>query len=334
VKLAAKSLYEKKVELAVPIEQSGLEKAAELVHNLERWLPDTPDYQKWLMEEPPAPADIPLAELPSELEDIVGDLLDKEEEMSDEVEDVTSSWMDSLDKGAGWDAMDGPISDMSARGVTGNRLPNQQEVGGRAGEGRTGRSHGQIVEATAEGKKGRETPTRLTPSPFESGSVSDSSKEGTGGATGGGKLSGFTGQGLRGPAPPPRLDQMARLAGQQAAIRQEAEALALKLQAYRLPSGDLQASARSMKRMEQAATQGDGLGIRHAFSRAVDSLEDAREAVRSQAGLHREYSRLPEWKRKEIMTGLPDFMPPGYEDMIAEYFRALAETPEAKPRGP
>ena len=57
--------------------------------------------------------------------------------MNEDVEDVTSSWLDSLDKGAGWDAMDGPISDMSAKGVTGNQLPNQQEVGGRAGEGRS-----------------------------------------------------------------------------------------------------------------------------------------------------------------------------------------------------
>ena len=53
------------------------------------------------------------------LEDIVGDLIDREEEMTEDVEDVTSGWLDSLDKGAGWDAMDGPISNMSAKGVTG-----------------------------------------------------------------------------------------------------------------------------------------------------------------------------------------------------------------------
>ena len=44
----------------------------------------------------------------------------------DEAEDVSSSAIDSLDKGAGWDAIDGPISDNSAKGVTGNRLPNDQ----------------------------------------------------------------------------------------------------------------------------------------------------------------------------------------------------------------
>ena len=68
--------------------------------------------------------------------------------------------MDSLDKGAGWGAADGPISNMSARGVTGNTLPNNMEISGRSGEGRSGRSSGQMVEATAEGKGGRKTPSR------------------------------------------------------------------------------------------------------------------------------------------------------------------------------
>lgn len=323
IQLAARELYEKNIELAVPHEQSGLEKAEELIHNLERWLPDTPDHLKWLMEEPFAPQGIPLAELPSELEDIVGELLDKEEEMTDDVEDVTSSWMDSLDKGAGWDAMDGPISNMSAKGVTGNLLPNEQEIGGRAGEGRTGRSHGQMVEETAVGKGGRETPTRLTPSPFEQGSVENTSEESTGGATGGGKLSGFTEEGLRGPRPP-QLAKMARLADRQAKIRQQAENVALNLRGYHLPTGDLEGSIGSMRHFERSARGGDGLGVRRSFSRVIDALAEARKAIRAETGLHREQTRLPEWVRQEIVTGLRDGMPRGYEQMIAEYFRALA----------
>ena len=235
VQKAADALTQKKIELAVPHEQSGLENAQELVNNLERWLPDTPDNIKWSMEEPLAPADIAMAELPKELEDIVGELLDKEEAMTPDVQDVTSSWMDSADKGAGWGASDGPISDMSAKGVTGNLLPNQNEVGGRSGEGRNGRSHGQMVSDTAEGKGGQETPTRLTSEPFEQGSVKDSAKQDKGGATGGGKLSGFTGEGLRGPSAPPSNQKMPRLAEQQAKLRQQAEALALKLRRYRVP---------------------------------------------------------------------------------------------------
>ncbi|MDD5677417.1 MAG: hypothetical protein PHW60_05405 [Kiritimatiellae bacterium] len=330
VKLASQSLYDKAVEMAVPHEQSGLENAEELMNNLERWIVDKPDKLKWMMEEPLAQADIAIAELPSELEDIVGDLIDKEEAMTEDVEDVSSSWLDSIDKGAGWDAADGPISSMSAKGITGNLLPNQHEIGGRSGEGRTGRSHGQMVEETASGKGGRNTPSRLTPSPFEQGSIKDTSREEPGGATGGGKLSGATAEGLRGPTPPPLLQAMARLAGQQSVIRQEAEAAAFKLRRYHLPSGDLESSVLEMKRLEDAARQGYGLGIRQSFSRAMDSLRDARKTIRAETGLRREQTRLPEWMRNEVMTSLEDGIPRGYEEMVGAYFRALAEMKNPK----
>ncbi len=328
VQLAAAELYAKNVELAVPHEQSGLESAEELVQNLEKWLSDVPDNLKWMMEEPLAPPDIPMAELPAELEDIAGELLDSEEAMSDEVEDVTSSWMDSIDKGAGWTATDGPISSMSAKGITGNLLPNQQEIGGRSGEGRTGRSHGQMVEDAAEGKDGRRTPTRLTPGPFEPGSVEDASTGDPGGATGGGKLSGYSEAGLRGPAPAPPADAP-RLLEPQARIRQEAEALALKLRAYRLSSGDMESAASAMTALEAAARRGDGPGVRQAFHRALDALKDAGRTLRTEKGLQMERAQLPGWVRDEILAGYREGMPRGYEDIVSAYFRSLAGQPSA-----
>ena len=144
-----------------------------------------------------------MAELPEELEDIVGELMEQEEDLFDEMEDVSSSWADSLDKGAGWDAMDGPISNNSAKGVTGNRLPNTSEIGGRSGEGRQGKSSGEFVGDEAVGKGGRKTPSRLTPDAFVKGQIKDHSKDPVGGATGGGKESGEGGEGLQGPAPQP-----------------------------------------------------------------------------------------------------------------------------------
>jgi hypothetical protein len=261
------------------------------------------------------------------LEDIVGELLDKEDEMQEDIEDVSSSWLDSIDKGAGWDAADGPISSMSAKGVTGNLLPNQQEIGGRSGEGRSGRSQGQMIQDSAEGKGGRPTPTRLSPSPFEPGSVKDSSKEDTGGATGGGRLSGFSEPGLHGPTPPPP-EMMARVAGNQAKIRQEAEALALKLRKYKLPSGDIETAIAFMKKLEEAARYQNGLGVRRSYNGAIDSLVEARKEIRSEVGVHRERSQLPESTRREIVTGFKEGTPMGYEELVSEYFRRMAgETP-------
>ena len=79
-----------------------------------------------------------MAELPGELEDLVGQLMEGEEDLFDEMEDVSSSAADSLDK-AGLGRYGRPHLDMSGKGVTGNRLPNSSEIGGRAGEGRQGR---------------------------------------------------------------------------------------------------------------------------------------------------------------------------------------------------
>ena len=327
---AAASLYEKKIELAVPMEQGGLENAERLLHNLERWLVDKPDYIKWLMEDPPTTPDAAIAELPDELEDIVGELLDSEEEMTDDVEDVTSAWIDSIDKGAGWDAADGPISSMSAKGVTGNQLPNQMEIGGRSGEGRTGRSQGQMVESAAEGKDGRQTPSRLTATPFESGSVEDSSTQSPGGATGGGKLAGFAGEGLRGPSPTPRLQGLQRLAGRQMEIRQAAERLSLHLRAYGLPSGDVEQAIRGMREVEALARSGDGGVLRRAYDETVDSLREARGSIATAITARREHGAMPRKEAAELWNGLQDDIPAGYEEILPAYFKRLAEESAAE----
>ena len=43
IKIAAESVTQKNVEVAVPTEAAGLELAESLETNLEKWLPDTPD---------------------------------------------------------------------------------------------------------------------------------------------------------------------------------------------------------------------------------------------------------------------------------------------------
>ncbi|MGD0094667.1 MAG: hypothetical protein ABSE73_32555, partial [Planctomycetota bacterium] len=100
IQKAAENLVPAKSEIACRAEEGGLEAAKELQTNIEKWLPDKPDTIKWSMEEPLKGADVPLADLPAELEDIVGELIDKEDNMED-VEDVSSSWLDSMDKGVG-----------------------------------------------------------------------------------------------------------------------------------------------------------------------------------------------------------------------------------------
>ncbi len=331
VQAAAAGLYDKKVEIAVPREEAGLELASELEQNLERWLPNTPDNTKWVMEESATQADAPMAELPKQLEDIVGDLLDKEEEMGDDVEDVSSTFMDSIDKGAGWGAGDGPISNMSARGVTGNQLPNNNEVGGRSGEGRSGKSSGQMVEDSAEGKGGRETPTRLSSTPFESGSVNDKSKDTKGGATGGGKLAGQGQEGLRGSTPPPPSQRLQRMAEQQAKLRQQAESLAVQLRKQRRPSGDLESAVNAMKKFEEAAKKQNGIALYQGYHQALDALSAARTAYRGNRVSRVEVNSMNDSGQKNLSDTQAEGVPAGYEEMTGAYFRSLSEAPANTP---
>ena len=330
VQPASAALYQKRVEIAVPYEEAGWEKAAEIEQNLEKWLPNMPDNTKWSMEESPQQPDVPMAELPKELDDLIGDLLKKEQEMDPDKDDPSSTFMDSIDKGAGWGADDGPISNMSAKGVTGNQLPNNMEIGGRSGEGRNGKSDGQMVGNTAVGKGGNETPTRMTATPFENGSVADSSKDTRGGATGGGKLAGFGQQGLRGPMAPP-VRGMRAFANQQAKLRQQAESLALQLRRERRPTGDLESAISAMKESENAARNQNGLEITQGYHQALDALQETRDAYAGERLSRVEAEALTRDPDKDVNDTQAESAPAGYEEMSGAYFRSLSEANGSTP---
>jgi len=317
----------KAIELAVPLEQGGLELAESIETNIEKWLMEEPDKLKWSMEDPTQDFDVPLAELPDELEDIIGDLMESEEDMTEDVEDVTSAWLDSLDKGAGWGTMDGPISNMSAKGVTGNTMPNKQEVGGRSGEGRTAKSSGQFVEETATGKGGRRTPTRLTPDAFEAGSVKDTSAEPPTGSTGGGKLSGWGAEGLQGPPPPPIQQKLKRLANQQQQLIDQARHLDFGLKKYRYPRGELPSTIKIMEELQGHLARAELGNFAAKHSIVLTNLREVKELVDKQKTVWRDRSRLlPKEVRDEIAASMDEGVPRQYRDLVNSYFRALAES--------
>jgi hypothetical protein len=325
IEMAADALSKKAVTMAVPYEQSGLELAEALTTHLEKWLPDTPDRIKWEMEEPLTQTDAPMAELPTDLQDIVGDLMEQEEDLFDDIEDTSSSWADSLDKGAGWDAMDGPISNMSAQGVTGNALPNSSEIGGRSGEGRTGKSSGEFVGDSAVGKGGRRTPTRITPDDFVAGQVNDSSKQDAGGATGGGKESGAGERGLQGPVPDQLSEKIAALAGRQAQIISGAQKVNISLKLAGYPNGDMDAAIGAMSTTEDAIRSGRlGNAIRQRGV-LVKSLRSVSSVVGQDIIIRKDNAIvLPKGLQEDIIDGAQGRAPRGYDLLLKGYYESLS----------
>jgi len=338
LKMAADALTKKSADIAVPLEQLGYERAEELKTNMEKWLPDTPDREKWSQEESPSDKDkeAPMAELPSELEDLIGELMEEEEDLMAEAEDASSSAIDSLDKGAGWEAADGPISNNSAKGVTGNRLPNTSEIGGRSGEGRSGKSSGEFVGDEAVGKGGRKTPSRLTPDPYVAGQIKDHSKDPEGGASGGGKESGQGGEGLEGPVPhQPAPRDLARLAGKQAALRNKAEGVDLQFQVAGFHRTDMKKLLDIMAQVERDLAGGRYQNVARQRKALAATATDIKQYLKGEFHVRRDTSaNLPAEIQKDILGGVADPSPAGWEQINREYFERLMSVEKAQPGKP
>ncbi len=324
--MAKDALNQKAAEIAVADEDNGLELAKELSSNIEKWLSNAPDRQKWTQEDPAGKTDTPMPELPKDLQDMVGELLEQEEDLFDQVEDANANWADSADKGVGMDAADGPIADMSAKGVTGNTLPNDNEMNGRAGEGRQGKSQGEFAGDTAVGKGGRRTPTRLDPTPFAKGQVKDTSTDPSGGATGGGKLSGEGGEGLEGPVPPKVKQTMQRLAEKQAELRNAAERLNLQYHLNRYDNFKLAESVALMRRVEsdlQSNRYSNALRHRDV---TLDDLDTSRLLLGGE--VHVQQDTTPKTSQKlqsEINDAMNGELPAAWSDALKAYYQKLGE---------
>lgn len=332
VTMARDALAQKAAEVATALEDNGIENAETLTTNIEKWLPDVADRQKWDMEDPTGQTNTEMPELPSELEDLVGDLLEQEEDLFQEMDDLTSKYAMSGDKGVGWDAMDGPIASFNAQGVTGNQLPNTNEMTGRSGEGRQGKSSGEFVEDKAVGKGGRRTPTRLTPEPFQQGQINDQSAEPPGGATGGGKLGGAGGEGLEGPVPPPLQKELGRLAGKQAQLVNKAERLHQRFAANDYGNFKFLQGITLMTRVQSdlanyryqnALRQRDAVigtlqSSRMLLTRKIDVIQDTSAAV-------------PKFIRDDIQDAMQSQLPVQYRDVLESYLQKLSQGATTQP---
>ena len=321
---AGKALEKKQIEIATLAENTALESALNVVTNLDRWLSDSKDHIKWTAEEDGSSPDTPLPDLPEELTDIIGDLIETEDDMAEDTQDSTNSFTYSSDLGLGWGVSDGNIDSMQAKGITGNVLPNNNEVGGRSGEGRSGKSSGQFVEKEATGKGGRKTPTRLTHSPFEKGSVDDKSKDPQGGASGGGKQSGTGDEGLIGNTPDQDPDVNSRLAGQHGELRQRAMTVLGQLSERQLPTADLRRAIDKLSAIEQTPPGQGGVDARRAKREIAAALQDAVNSIRAASQSNSEKLREQRGKTYIIKYQHNEKIPEPYEDYVKQYFKALA----------
>ena len=77
----------KKIEIATLAENTAMDSSVSVAANLDRWLADNKDHIKWTAEESGEAPDIPMTDLPAELTDIIGDLIETEDDMGEDTQD-------------------------------------------------------------------------------------------------------------------------------------------------------------------------------------------------------------------------------------------------------
>ena len=239
-------------------------------------------------------------------------------------ENATSSWAASQSQ-AGWSVGDGPISNFSGIGRTGNQLPGKQELNGRAGEGRAGASQGQFLGDVAKGLPGRKTPTRNTNDPYEQGVVKELQQMATGGPTGGGKARGSGQEGLQGESPPPLMDGLPFMKDWQQRIRQKAERLSGQLDKAGIHLPNLDKTIAFMKSTEQSAEAGRYAEMFKTQKMVLGELAPRRSRLARGLAARGSPARVPPNQRRRVLDAMEEPMPQEYQGAVQRYFEKLSE---------
>jgi hypothetical protein len=318
------------------LETEAVEMAEELMINCEATLGFVDNVQ--FIAEIPEDEQLvaPLAELPSELVDLVSGLITSEEEMRQEVEDI-GSYLTSLDHTAG-PVADGTISSTGAKGKTGDQRPEDNIIQGRSGAGRSGMADGQLVEPVAKALPDNEYSLRerISNTPLESGQVKDEDTKAQTGGTGLGKTTdGASMFGPGGKLPAKVLDMMKTTTEKQRNIRQSAQELVPKLKGHNLPTMELQESIRAMRKVEEGVNSRSGIDIRSAYDETINTLKKSHGAVSSELAVQYTRDKALAKRLDDMLSQKQRYDFRGYELMISAYFEALAQDKDkTKPDSP
>ncbi len=332
VQQAKDSEHAPAIEIAVQKEDALLDAIRETkkrVEDVEMWLPDVPDNIVWNMEsfDTDEIPNIPLVPLPDELEDIVGELLKQDPAIAAQSQDTTGNNI-IADTEMGWGIMDGPMPSFSAKGKSGNMAPNDNEMTGRSGAGREGKSTGELVENKVKGLEGRQTDARYTKDPLQKGQVTeDESSTLKARSTGGGKLGGESeSAGMFGKAPRRDLG-VADHGGSMTQLRQEVEAQYTRARLLYVEGGRLGEAARELRGAEEAKSPPDyGSLCRRVVQQLRDGrFEQASGAVLPMATESAESATAGSASWDFDINAVRD---PAYRETIRDYYRGLQQPPE------
>lgn len=304
-----------------------MEQAEGRLDDMEMWLKDKPDNEKVTTEafdrEEMPDSGIATGALATEVEDMIGDLLEQDEEMDEE--SGNSATTHALpDMPMGWDVTQGDIASFAAKGKSGNETPDHHEQDGRSNVGRQGMSSGETAAGSgtiSEGDKNIEE--RRTEDPTQSGKV-DLAGEADTKATGGGKLG--TGKaddlGMSGGVDRMDSNEQGSSAGMAALMARQADAVYAKASLKNIRVDDLKTAAHHLRQAADAEAKGDIQQLREDRKVAVSSLRRAKANLEAGPTGAMEVGGRAGMLDDVIESG-PDHAPAQYRDQVSDYYKAL-----------
>ncbi len=182
-----------------------------------------------------------------------------------------------------------------------------------------------MVEASAHDLRGRRTPTRLSPDPFQTGRIGEKSTESAGAASGGGKLSGAGGEGLEGSVPAELKDELGRLATKQATLRNRAEHINMNYRASGFANLKLDEAIRLFRRTERDLADFHYRTVLRRKRIVLGTLSTARLAAAGLGRVRRDTtSPVPNRVLDDIADAMSSDLPPAYKNLLKRYYESLS----------
>jgi len=305
-----------------------MKEAKKRLDDTEMWLPATPDTRKALTEnfdqmELPK---IPIVPMPSEMEDIIGELAEQEEELEKKSDDSATN-QGSADTAMGWDIQEGEFVSFAAKGKSGNAPPDHKEQDGRSNVGRSGMSDGETTAGSGKINEGDENiDKRMTQDASQSGQVQEDGHS-KAKATGGGKSSGYgdeLGMAGSGPRRDSKITQGSEL-GMQAMLKRNAQALYARAELSHVRTGSLDEAIRWMQQSEDAIAKGYPIQQVREFQRnAVTSLKKSQTELDGAVMDAADTTAAATPVIDDQLAGVRDEAPAAYRELVSEYFKSLS----------
>ncbi len=267
--------------------------------------------------------------MPEELQDIVGDLLESEDEQQKNADDSVTNQGDA-NPDSGWGISEGEWVDYNASGKSGNDRPDHKDQDGRSQVGRQGMSDGEVMARSGKINEGdKNLDRRRTQDSNQSGDIEEEGHSDAV-ATGGGKNSGYSqDKGMEGGEGATRRDtkvDSASAESTRAQLTRNAEAVYAQAQLNNLRTYDLKKYIQFSKQIESLQKQNASPAmLAELHKRARQALATTYASLESGVSSSDMGATTTDAAAEDAVAASPDEAPAEYREMVSDYFKAIGE---------